>query len=792
MILKQVGHFLILFIFLEIPVSVANDYHLYNLSPLNVIFSRDILKRSSNNRDLFKRAITNTSSVPQTSFVVPDTSNATSVDIVSESLDDDKSVVNSTSINTDGTTTDDGTAAGGDSTTTNSTTLLEDSKVGGGNGTTDSSVVEGATNATESTTLVDTTEKKATEAAKDDTAEAATEAAKDDEESWEDNCLTSENCTIDNHQYYNVTYVDNPALWIEINPANGGLNGSIKHPNASSNFRYGYSMPLKMDFMYYGMPLQNVTITTGGFIYTGTVRHPKLTVTQYIAPFMGEFNPGASNYSNVFLYSDEKMFILQWDNVTLNLNNNTATVDSSFTFQVQLHADNSIVFAYKTLPVKSLNETDHSNNVGVSDAYYMFSITNIYVKEYNQIKLKKEKLGSGTGVRLTPLPTCSTLKDCYNCSTAEIGFPCLWCEELQMCSDNGKDRQKSEWIKNKCNINHVSKEGKCNGFCYKPAIVDPYTNYGSTEPVYPVNSSLEITCNSSDYSLPDKVKVTAKDIYTCTSGGSTLPTCQKVCTYTQDPQHGNLQGTTVGKTLKPGSTWNVHCKAGHSIKNLANRIVVCNDDGILEPDPKNIKCERYCTLPFLHKADYLPEKTQEKYMLHEGDNVTVTCDKNYVLPASAPSVVTCSESFLNSTVLDCVGQCTLPTAPNNTFYSSTTLLVGQVINVTCSPEWVSATKIFNCTTPGRVKKPPVCVSRHQQTDVVVPSGHSHVFVILLVLFLLTLVSVVGGWVFYAYRNPTTPSGLFLIEKCRPWTWRSNSYRRQPTNLAESYYMDGEI
>ena len=44
----------------------------------------------------------------------------------------------------------------------------------------------------------------------------------------------------DNHQYYNVTYVDNPALWIEINPANGGLNGSIKHPNASSNFRYGY------------------------------------------------------------------------------------------------------------------------------------------------------------------------------------------------------------------------------------------------------------------------------------------------------------------------------------------------------------------------------------------------------------------------------------------------------------------------------------------------------------------------------------------------------------------------
>ena len=51
-----------------------------------------------------------------------------------------------------------------------------------------------------------------------------------------------------------------------------------------------------------------------GFIYTGTVRHPKLTVTQYIAPFMGEFNPGASNYSNVFLYSDGKPGITWPDN----------------------------------------------------------------------------------------------------------------------------------------------------------------------------------------------------------------------------------------------------------------------------------------------------------------------------------------------------------------------------------------------------------------------------------------------------------------------------------------------
>ena len=52
------------------------------------------------------------------------------------------------------------------------------------------------------------------------------------------------------------------------------------------------------------------------------------------------------------------------------------------------------------------------------------------------------------------------------------------------------------------------------------------------------------------------------------------------------------------------------------------------------------------------------------------------------------------------------------------------------------------------------------------------TGHS--LMILLIIFILTVVCIVGGWVLYAYRNPTSPSGLFLIEKCRPWTWRSHT------------------
>lgn len=49
-------------------------------------------------------------------------------------------------------------------------------------------------------------------------------------------------------------------------------------------------MKLSFDFPFYGHLVTNVTIATGGFIFTGDHIHSWLAATQYIAPLMANFD----------------------------------------------------------------------------------------------------------------------------------------------------------------------------------------------------------------------------------------------------------------------------------------------------------------------------------------------------------------------------------------------------------------------------------------------------------------------------------------------------------------------
>lgn len=49
--------------------------------------------------------------------------------------------------------------------------------------------------------------------------------------------------------------------------------------------------------------VRNVTVATGGFLYTGEYVHSWLAATQYIAPLMANFDTSMSNVSTV-KYSD--------------------------------------------------------------------------------------------------------------------------------------------------------------------------------------------------------------------------------------------------------------------------------------------------------------------------------------------------------------------------------------------------------------------------------------------------------------------------------------------------------
>lgn len=63
------------------------------------------------------------------------------------------------------------------------------------------------------------------------------------------------------------------------------------------------TVQLKFDFPFYGHTVRNVTVATGGFLYTGEYVHSWLAATQYIAPLMANFDTSMSNISTV-KYSD--------------------------------------------------------------------------------------------------------------------------------------------------------------------------------------------------------------------------------------------------------------------------------------------------------------------------------------------------------------------------------------------------------------------------------------------------------------------------------------------------------
>lgn len=63
--------------------------------------------------------------------------------------------------------------------------------------------------------------------------------------------------------------------------------------------------------------------------------------------------------------------------------------------------------------------------------------------------MKRDEIGNFTAIMFTPLPTCLTLNDCHSCQSSDIGFDCIWCDEVKRCSD-GLDRYRQEWLAQNC------------------------------------------------------------------------------------------------------------------------------------------------------------------------------------------------------------------------------------------------------------------------------------------------------------------------------------------------------
>ncbi|XP_028967695.1 plexin domain-containing protein 2 [Galendromus occidentalis] len=230
----------------------------------------------------------------------------------------------------------------------------------------------------------------------------------------------------------------------------------------SESYRRAATVNLTFDFPFYGHPINNVTIATGGFLYVGYKLHMWLAATQYIAPLMANFKASVnSSESSLKYYDNGTVFVVEWRNVQLE----DYREAGNFTFQTILHKNGDIVFVYKSIPIpiSNITEKNHPVKIGISDAYlfqrviYLLKRKTIY--EYHSINKKTDQVRSNSAIVIRALPTCVSLKSCEECTTAQINFNCTWCESVQRCS-SGVDRHRQTWISNKCEEN-VTPKGHC-------------------------------------------------------------------------------------------------------------------------------------------------------------------------------------------------------------------------------------------------------------------------------------------------------------------------------------------
>ncbi|KAG8183289.1 hypothetical protein JTE90_004909 [Oedothorax gibbosus] len=269
----------------------------------------------------------------------------------------------------------------------------------------------------------------------------------------------SENATVDHHVYYNSTMymVDEAAMAYWVNFDELPQDKVVVHRMLSDSHRKAATVSLSFDFPFYGHPLRNITIATGGFIYMGDYMHSWLAATQYVAPLMANFDTSLSNESTVRYFDNGTAFVIEWHAVTLQ----DAKIGGNFSFQATLMSSGNIVFVYEIIPVsiKDIGDDVHPVKVGLSDAYVIdrliYFIRRKTIYEYHRIDMKKEEIGNHTAIYFTAIKTCMSFHDCNSCMSSDLGSDCVWCESAKRCSD-GLDRLRQDWLQSKCDVEKQS------------------------------------------------------------------------------------------------------------------------------------------------------------------------------------------------------------------------------------------------------------------------------------------------------------------------------------------------
>ena len=112
----------------------------------------------------------------------------------------------------------------------------------------------------------------------------------------------------DFHEYYNSTVVQDADLTnLHRESIFSGCANLTINKLLSKSHRRAMTVKLPFEFPFYGHPITNITIATGGFLYAGDYIHSWLAATQYISPLMANFDTSLSEKSFVKFCEDGEL-----------------------------------------------------------------------------------------------------------------------------------------------------------------------------------------------------------------------------------------------------------------------------------------------------------------------------------------------------------------------------------------------------------------------------------------------------------------------------------------------------
>jgi len=270
-------------------------------------------------------------------------------------------------------------------------------------------------------------------------------------------------------KYYKTNFVsDGVRFFQNLDDVNktGPHRGKVEeHSMLSKSYRRAATINLKFRFPFYGHEVENITIATGGFLYTGDYVHSWLAATQYIAPLMANFDTSNNQKAKIRYLDTGDSLIVEWKDVYLQKREH----EGLFTFQVILNSTGDIQFAYNKVPlnITTIHDEEHPVKVGLSDAYIIdrtiFFVRRKTIYEYHRVNMKNENISSHSAIVFKALFTCNQQKTCTDCLYARSGphsIECGWCPVLSKCSD-GMDRNRQDWLTNNCDKNSISDLNAC-------------------------------------------------------------------------------------------------------------------------------------------------------------------------------------------------------------------------------------------------------------------------------------------------------------------------------------------